>query len=364
MSNPIPASLRDAVAHVRPPSELAAWAVATAHKRRRRRRTLTALVTLLAVTAGALFWVSARGAKSDIVTVAPLPSATSRPSGTVISSQDRRAAPSLAGTTLTGKKVDLAADRGAVVVVTFFGSWCAPCRLQLPTINEVALGYGDPAQVQKSNGVAFIAVATRDTRQNTAAFVSSRHITVPVVLDEAGTLASAWVQGGPPVTFVIDRQGRTAAEFRGNQSDPTMRSAINTVVSEDSYATPEVAVATEHLSLQDGQFSLDPPAPNQAPTDVTTAWQATVARQPGSPCAGARRTVVTFGLFTGYTYVKRPEWLLRCEDVEIVGHGGAACLAEEPCNRPTAIPRELGDMLWVVDPATGKGLIGFSDNPS
>ena len=296
--------------------------------------------------------------------MAPLPSPAARPIGAVISEQDRRIAPALAGDTLTGKHLDLAHDRGAVVVVAFFGSWCAPCRVHLPTINEIALGYGDPAEVQKSNGVTFIAVATRDTRQNTAAFVSSKHITVPVVLDDNGGLMNAWVQAGPPVTFVIDRQGRIAAEFQGNQNDPTIRSAIDTVVSENSDATPEVAVAKQHLSLQGGQFSLDPPAPEQTPTDVTAAWKATAAKQPGSPCTGARRTVVTFGLFTGYTYVKRPEWLLRCEDIQIVGHGPAPCLAGEPCNRPTGIPRELGDMYWFVDPATGRALIGFSDNPS
>ncbi len=363
MSDAMPRALRDAISDLRPSPGLAARAMATAHSRRRRRRGLMALAALLAITAGVLTWVNVGSANHSVATVTVRPTPTAAPTGVVIPIADRRPAQNLTGTTLTGKPVDLAKDRGAVVVVSFFGSWCAPCRVQMPILNEVAEGFASVPKTQQSDGVAFIAVSTRDAKVNAASYVSSKHITLPVVSDDTGELGSAWLRSRPPATYLVDRNGRIAAVFEGVQSDPTLRSAITTVAGEEPNTTPDVVVATKHLSLQRGQFSLDPPASGQAPLDVRGAWAATAAKLPGSLCSGARRTVVTFGLFTGYNYDKRPEWLVRCEDVEIIGHGGAACIANQPCNRPTAISSELGDMLNIVDPK-GKLLIGFSDNPS
>jgi thiol-disulfide isomerase/thioredoxin len=364
MSDAIPRTLRDAMSELRPSPSLAAQAIATAHSRRRRRRGLTALAALLAITAGVLTWVNVgSGGNHSVATVTTRPTPTAAPTGVVIPIADRRPAQNLTGTTLAGKPLELAKDRGAVVVVSFFGSWCSPCRVQMPILNEVAEGFARVPKTQQSDGVAFIAVSTRDAKANAASYVSSKHITLPVVLDDTGQLGTAWLQTGPPATYIVDRNGRIAAVLEGIQSDPMLRSAITTVAGEEPNTTPDVVVATKHLSLQLGQFSLDTPAPGQAPLDVRGAWAATAAKLPGSLCSGARRTVVTFGLFTGYNYDKRPEWLVRCEDIRLPGHFGAACLAGQPCARPTAPTTFLADMVNIVDPK-GKLLIGFNDDPS
>ena len=72
----------------------------------------------------------------------PASSGQSFVSGTYSSSLfragSRPAAPDISGTTLTGQHLSLSAYRGSVVVLNFWGSWCAPCRAEAPDLTALA----------------------------------------------------------------------------------------------------------------------------------------------------------------------------------------------------------------------------------
>src|ERR1700729_2394581 len=57
---------------------------------------------------------------------------------TVFRAGRRPQAPAVSGTTVTGSKLSLAAYRGDVVVLNFWGSWCAPCRDEAPALGTLA----------------------------------------------------------------------------------------------------------------------------------------------------------------------------------------------------------------------------------
>jgi thiol-disulfide isomerase/thioredoxin len=136
-------------------------------------------------------------------------------STTVYRGGARPPAPDVRGTTLTGSTFELSADRGSVVVMNFWGSWCTPCREEAPALGALARHFA-------GSDVRFIGVDIRDNPASAEAFMRTFRIGYPslndpndtIALDFNGTVPLA----GIPTTLVIDRSGRIAARIVGQAS--------------------------------------------------------------------------------------------------------------------------------------------------
>jgi thiol-disulfide isomerase/thioredoxin len=139
---------------------------------------------------------------------------------------DRKPAPPLAGPAVSGGTVDLAALRGKVVVVNFWASWCAPCVAEAPTLADIAKRTAPQA--------AFLGVATRDSKDNAAAFARARLTPYPSLFDEDGTVAATFPVPPTtlPSTLVLDRQGRVAVRFTGEVTYTQLSDAVNALIAE------------------------------------------------------------------------------------------------------------------------------------
>ena len=113
-----------------------------------------------------------------------------------------RQAPATSATTLSGSRVDLAQERGHVVVLNFFASWCPPCQTEQPQLNAFAYD-----QSQLSRGATVIGAVFNDADAAAARFVSTADVSYPVLVDPAGSIAAAWGVASPPTTFIIDAKG-------------------------------------------------------------------------------------------------------------------------------------------------------------
>ena len=124
---------------------------------------------------------------------------------------DRGAVAGLSGESLTeaGRTVSLQRYRGQVVVLNVWGSWCGPCRAEADDLVRVATATAD-------QGVQFIGIDVRDSRQAGADFARDFGLTYPSIFDPPGRTLLA-LKGIPrsvvPLTIVMDRQHRVAAVF-------------------------------------------------------------------------------------------------------------------------------------------------------
>ncbi|MGH3646769.1 MAG: TlpA family protein disulfide reductase, partial [Micromonosporaceae bacterium] len=95
---------------------------------------------------------------------------------------DRSAAPAVIGTLLDGGSFDLEQHRDHVVVINYWASWCAPCRLEAPELEQV---YGKT----KADGVVFVGVNIRDEKDKALAYEESFSVSYPSLFDPAGRIA-------------------------------------------------------------------------------------------------------------------------------------------------------------------------------
>jgi thiol-disulfide isomerase/thioredoxin len=107
---------------------------------------------------------------------------------------------------LAGKPVKLADFKGKIVVMDFWGSWCPPCRAELPSFQAMYDKY-------KDKGVVFLGVnwerpAEPHVRmKKVTSFMAENKYTFPVIIDHDKVVAEAYELQGFPTVFLIDGTG-------------------------------------------------------------------------------------------------------------------------------------------------------------
>jgi len=121
--------------------------------------------------------------------------------------RDERDAPAWTLPDLTDEPVQLSDFKGKVVVLDFWGSWCGPCRMELPYFQQMYDKY-------KDKGVVFVGInweqeKTRAAHLETAKnFVQSNNYSFPVVFDHDRSAVQSYAISAFPTVFMIDKSGR------------------------------------------------------------------------------------------------------------------------------------------------------------
>jgi peroxiredoxin len=148
---------------------------------------------------------------------------------TTVPVADREPAVDFDGPLLGGGEFDLADQRGDVVVLNVWGSWCAPCRKEAPALQAVH-------EATRAQGVQVVGVNTRDTESGALAFVEQFGLTFPSVVDASGARLLAFRDTLPPAaipsTLVLDREGRVAARVLGEITETSLRDLVADVAGE------------------------------------------------------------------------------------------------------------------------------------
>ena len=122
-----------------------------------------------------------------------------------------------------GTPIALSSFRGHVVVLNFWASWCAPCRLEAPGLRRVS-------ERSRDRGVRFLGVDYRDDDAAGRAFVGEFRLRYPSVTDPSGSLAYDYELIGFPTTFIIDPAGTIRYRFVGYLDEEVLERALNDVL--------------------------------------------------------------------------------------------------------------------------------------
>lgn len=109
---------------------------------------------------------------------------------------------------LDGGRFELANQKGRVVVLEFWATWCGPCLQTMPLVEEVVREFAD----QK---VELIAVNLEEQPEKIKAMLERHKLKLPVALDRDGVIAARYAVTAIPQTVVIDRDGKVARLFVG-----------------------------------------------------------------------------------------------------------------------------------------------------
>jgi len=106
-------------------------------------------------------------------------------------------APDFALQTLDGKTVRLSDFRGQPVLLNFWATWCGPCRLEMPAIQE---RYNDGA-------FEVLAVNFDESAALVRRFAEELNLSLPIVLDPGGQVQELYRVRGYPTSFLVDEDG-------------------------------------------------------------------------------------------------------------------------------------------------------------
>ncbi|HTZ17279.1 MAG TPA: TlpA disulfide reductase family protein [Dissulfurispiraceae bacterium] len=133
------------------------------------------------------------------------------PSPYAIESLSGRTAPDFTLNDLDGKPISLSSYKGKVVILTFWATWCPPCKEELQSLNKLY-------NMLQSRGLVVLAVSSDRSLSTAKEFMTENRLSYPVLFDEKLTVSrDTYKAFMVPTTFVIDRRGTIFRKHFGEQ---------------------------------------------------------------------------------------------------------------------------------------------------
>ena len=124
---------------------------------------------------------------------------------------------------MTGKPISIANDKGKVVLIDFWATWCAPCRAELPNVLATYAKYHD-------KGFEIIGVSLDENQAKLTNFTKSMNMTWPQFFDGQGwqnKLAVKYGIEGIPATFLLNGEGKIIGkDLRGEELQAAVARAL------------------------------------------------------------------------------------------------------------------------------------------
>jgi len=135
-----------------------------------------------------------------------------------------KAAPAFTLVDLAGKKVSLADFKGKPVVIDFWATYCAPCKLEMPWFEEFTAKY-------KDQGLVVLGVDQDDSVGKDAVALSAKRtgVTYPILMPDK-TIATVYKLGDYlPQTFFVDKNGTVVEEVIGGRPKDELEADVKKI---------------------------------------------------------------------------------------------------------------------------------------
>jgi len=115
---------------------------------------------------------------------------------------------------------NLADQRGKIIVLAFWATWCPPCRSEMPTFAKL--------QKELAKEGVFVVPVANDDPIKAREFLAKKKLEVLSLVDSGGAVCRQFGANALPKTFVLDRDGVVVKAVIGKASEADLRQAIQT----------------------------------------------------------------------------------------------------------------------------------------
>jgi thiol-disulfide isomerase/thioredoxin len=149
---------------------------------------------------------------------------------------------------LSNQERTLSAEQGKVVLVNFWATWCAPCMVEMPHIQQM---YVDLADIDGDGNQDFevLSISIDDARDRSKIkpLVKTKGLTFPVLWDQSKSVSQIYNPSGVvPMTLIIDQSGEiamTVQEYAPGE-ECQLRAKVIELLGVADPAVPEQCVTT------------------------------------------------------------------------------------------------------------------------
>jgi peroxiredoxin len=117
-------------------------------------------------------------------------------------------APDFTLKSMSGQNFNLTEQRGNIILINFWASWCGPCRQEMPVLQELQDKYQDL-------GVQVWGINVEQENQAGRDFLANLDLSFSIFFDETNKLSEAYNVEAMPTTVIVDRDGIVRYVYRG-----------------------------------------------------------------------------------------------------------------------------------------------------
>ncbi|WP_455220416.1 peroxiredoxin family protein [Kaarinaea lacus] len=117
-------------------------------------------------------------------------------------------APNFTLKSLRGDNLKLSERRGEVIMLSFWASWCDPCKQGMPVLNDIYLRYRD-------EGFTLFSINIDKEPEKAKKVLRELQVSFPVLMDSTHEVSEKYEVDEMPSTYLVDRDGNLRYTHRG-----------------------------------------------------------------------------------------------------------------------------------------------------